>query len=93
MAKYLAGEAADKTFAIDYANTVFDAVQLWGLRNFAKNLGVIKQNKSRAALETQAVSTATAGKGAAEATKIAENIIDKTPTYLRYLRYIHCYIL
>ncbi|MBQ3306921.1 MAG: hypothetical protein IJG68_01875 [Bacilli bacterium] len=87
VAKFIAGEAADRTFKLDYSNVFFDAIQLWGLRNFAKNLGVIKKNTSRAAAEAQAISTATAGKTATEATKIATEVIDKTPTYLRYLKY------
>jgi plasmid maintenance system antidote protein VapI len=62
-------------------NTVFDAVQLWGLRNFAKNLGIAKKNTSRLANEEQAISVATAGKSASEASKIASELIDKTPKY------------
>lgn len=43
VAKHIASEAADKTFKMDFANVVFDVVQLHGLKNIGKG---IKQHKN-----------------------------------------------
>lgn len=42
VAKHLATKAADRTFAMDFSNIVFDIIQLYGLKNYGKKLGEIK---------------------------------------------------
>lgn len=45
VAKWLAKQSADRTFAIDFSNVIFDALQLAGLRDMAKFTKNIKSSK------------------------------------------------
>lgn len=50
VAKKIASKAADRTFAIDYSNTLFDVIQLYALRNIGR---VPKNVKSSSVLAAQ----------------------------------------
>jgi len=52
VAKKIARNAADRTFAIDYSNTIFDVIQLAGIRSIgrlAKNIRSFKANRAHRA--------------------------------------------
>lgn len=45
VAKLVAKKAADRTFGMDFANIIFDMVQLWGLGELGKNVPKITKGK------------------------------------------------
>lgn len=79
VASKLAKESADRTFAIDYANTIFDVIQLNALRNPIKLLKNMRSNakitsadlSSRSAIGNAAKATASTTTEAAEKAGIA----------------------
>lgn len=77
VANKIAKESADRTFVMDYANTIFDVIQLNALRNPIK---LLKNMRSNAAIEAaQRASTQAIGKAAAEAaTTTAEKAAGKS---------------
>lgn len=69
VASSLAKQSADRTFLMDYANTVFDIIQLNALRNPIK---LLKNMRSNAAIEAaQEASTKAIGKAAVASTEAA----------------------
>ena len=69
VANKLAKESADRTFLMDYLNTIFDVIQLNALRNPIK---LLKNMRSNAAIEeAQRASMSAIGKGAIASTEVA----------------------
>ncbi len=58
VAKAIAHNAAAKTFAMDYANTIWDVIQLYGLRNIGKVKTSVNSRTIQQA-QRQAIATAT----------------------------------
>lgn len=48
VAKAIARKAADKTFGMDFANTIFDVIQLWSLGNLGNKVPKITKGKVKA---------------------------------------------
>ena len=57
VAKDIAKKAADRTFAMDYSNLIFDVIQLYGLKDFGKGMKAIT-GRGVAAAERQAIGAA-----------------------------------
>lgn len=69
VANKLAKQSADRTFLMDYVNTIFDVIQLNALRNPIK---LLKNMRSNAAIEeAQRASISAIGKGAIASTEAA----------------------
>lgn len=47
VAKYIASQAADRTFAMDWANVAFDIIQMYGLRNAWKGIKNANSNPAK----------------------------------------------
>lgn len=84
VAKAIAKKAADRTFSMDFSNTIFDIMQLHGLKNIGKG---VKDASGRIVDEAQKTSLkatkAFAKGGTEEAKKIVEEATKK-PLYKRF---------
>lgn len=62
VAKHIAKEAANRTFAMDYSNLIFDVIQLYGLKNIGKGIKQLSaKGGGRAVQEAIRESTRAAG--------------------------------
>lgn len=71
IAKAIANKAADRVFAVDASNVVFDVIQLYGLRNIGKIGRVKKTGKIK---QAHRASMETLDKSSEEATKAIEGV-------------------
>lgn len=55
LAKYIARNAADRTFTMDFSNIIFDIVQLYGLRNIGKGIKEINRSRKVNKLQKEAI--------------------------------------
>ena len=88
VAKNIAKKAADRTFQIDYANTVFDVIQLYALRDVGKVAKNVKSSSVRAlhkssirnAAKTSAAAVEDAAKSGTKESfkKVGNKIVDFT---------------
>ena len=95
VSKYIARSAADRTFAMDFSNLIFDVVQLYGLRNMGKGIKEITRTRKIRGLQQESIEAAgeikplgTAASSAANSTakKAAEKSLtffDKVGSYGR----------
>lgn len=58
VAKYIAKNAADRTFAMDFSNIIFDVVQLYGLRNMGKGIKEVQRGRKIRGLQQQSIEDA-----------------------------------
>lgn len=80
VAKQLARSAADRTFQIDFANVVFDAYQIYGLRNLLTHAPRFNQSAATRAAQRNAMRTA----GMTEEQAAAELAKDSKLTKIGY---------
>lgn len=84
VAKAIAKKAADRTFTMDFSNTIFDIIQLHGLKNIGKG---VKDASGRIVNEAQRTSLTAAkafAKGGTESAKKAIEEATKKPLYKRF---------
>lgn len=58
VAKYIARNAADRTFAMDFSNIIFDVVQLYGLRNMGKGIKEATRTRKVRGLQQESIEAA-----------------------------------
>lgn len=58
VAKYIARSAADRTFAMDFSNIIFDVVQLYGLRNMGKGIKEATRTRKIRGLQQESIEAA-----------------------------------
>ena len=58
VAKYIARSAADRTFAMDFSNLIFDIVQLYGLRNMGKGIKEVTRTRKIRGLQQESIEAA-----------------------------------
>lgn len=58
VAKYIARNAADRTFAMDFSNIIFDVVQLYGLRNMGKGIKEATRTRKIRGLQQESIEAA-----------------------------------
>ena len=80
VAKQLARSAADRTFQIDFANVIFDAYQIYGLRNILTHAPRFNQSAATRAAQRNAMRTA----GMTEEQAAAELAKDSKLTKIGY---------
>ena len=80
VAKQLARSAADRTFQVDFANVIFDAYQIYGLRNILTHAPKFNQSAATRAAQRNAMRTA----GMTEEQAAAELAKDSKLTKIGY---------
>lgn len=58
VAKYIARKSADRTFAMDFSNIIFDIIQLHGLKNMGKGMQQLKRTRKIRGLQEESIAQA-----------------------------------
>lgn len=58
LAKYIARSSADRTFAMDFSNIIFDVIQLYGLRNMGKGIKEVSRNRAVRKMQQESIDAA-----------------------------------
>lgn len=84
VAKAIAKKAADRTFSMDFSNTIFDIMQLHGLKNIGKGVKDISGRIVNEAQRTSLTAAKAFAKGGTESAKKAIEEAAKKPLYKRF---------